>query len=155
MSIPPVPAFTLVLAACNPTPVLEQPHALVIEGLGSTSVRISTGSARAPRFFDQGIVLALGIDHAEPARSFSEASRLDPQRLLQWLGRIWAGGRSAASRAARQSAAPPHGPTQPELNPTFATRTVSQITHGSRYVIYIAQAYRAPPVIDAPQKTIP
>jgi|GEM_PF-3468154 len=74
MSIPPVPAFTLVLAACNPTPVLEQPHAPVIEGLGS--------SARAPRFFDQGIVLAWGIDHAEAARSFSGASRLDPQCML-------------------------------------------------------------------------
>lgn len=80
-------AFALMLIACEraPAPVADKPQAPVIDGLGSTSVRISTRSALAQRYFDQGIVLAWGFDFAEAARSFAEAARLDPLcAMCEW-----------------------------------------------------------------------
>lgn len=78
-------AFVLLLAACRPSPVAEAPRAPLIDGLGSASMPISVRGALAQRLFDQGIVLAWGFDHAEAARSFAEAARLDPEcAMCEW-----------------------------------------------------------------------
>lgn len=80
-------AIALTLTACEraPTTSAEKPHAPLIDGLGRTSVRISTRSALVQRYFDQGIVLAWGFDYAEAARAFAEAAQLDPQcAMCEW-----------------------------------------------------------------------
>lgn len=39
---------------------------------------MSTRSAQAQQYFEQGLRLAYAFDHAEALRAFSEAARLDP-----------------------------------------------------------------------------
>ena len=46
-------------------------------GMGQHHHPIATKSLQAQRYFDQGLVLAYGFNHAEAARSFREAIKLD------------------------------------------------------------------------------
>ena len=55
------------------------------DGLGDHTHRITTASPRAQRYFDQGLALTYGFNHAEAIRSFREAQRLDPScAMCQW-----------------------------------------------------------------------
>jgi tetratricopeptide (TPR) repeat protein len=49
----------------------------LLEGMGSHRRDVGT-SAQAQRFFDQGLVLAYGFNHAAAEQAFREAARLDP-----------------------------------------------------------------------------
>ena len=60
--------------------------ATLLTGLGNHRQPITTRSARAQRFFDQGLSLAYAFNHAEAARSFKEAARLDPQCAMCYWG---------------------------------------------------------------------
>lgn len=48
-----------------------------LEGLTGINFRISTNNKEAQAYFNQGMMLLYGFNHAEAARSFYEASRLD------------------------------------------------------------------------------
>jgi len=48
-----------------------------LEGLKGINFRISTNNEEAQEYFNQGMMLLYGFNHAEAARSFYEASRLD------------------------------------------------------------------------------
>ena len=61
-------------------------RAPLFEDLGDHQHAISTKSPEAQRYFDQGLVLAWGFNHAEAARSFREAARLDPSCAMCWWG---------------------------------------------------------------------
>ncbi|PAP77091.1 hypothetical protein [Rubrivirga marina] len=54
------------------------PLAPRLDGLGDHTRPADTDDADAQRFFDQGLVLAYAFNHAEAARAFREAQRLDP-----------------------------------------------------------------------------
>ena len=56
----------------------SQRVAPLLEGMGDHHHPITTDNPMVQRFFDQGLVLAYGFNHAEAARSFREAIRLDP-----------------------------------------------------------------------------
>ena len=59
--------------------------AKLLAGLGNHHQAITTRSPQAQRFFDQGLSLAYAFNHAEAARSFREAARLDPQcAMCHW-----------------------------------------------------------------------
>jgi tetratricopeptide (TPR) repeat protein len=60
--------------------------ATLLSGLGSHRQTITTRNALAQRFFDQGLSLAYAFNHAEAARSFREAARLDPQCAMCYWG---------------------------------------------------------------------
>jgi hypothetical protein len=47
---------------------------------------VSTKSAQAQRWFDQGLVLAFAFNHDEAIRSFEECARLDPTCAIAWWG---------------------------------------------------------------------
>lgn len=51
----------------------------VHEGLGRLSMRITTADPQAQAYFDQGLALTWGFNHAEARRSFAEAARIDPE----------------------------------------------------------------------------
>ncbi len=56
----------------------QQPKiAPLLKGLGDFPHPVTTASAQAQRYFDQGVVLAFGFHHAEAARSFRGAQQLD------------------------------------------------------------------------------
>ena len=60
--------------------------AKLLTGLGNHRQAITTRSPLAQRFFDQGLSLAYAFNHAEAARSFREAARLDPQCAMCYWG---------------------------------------------------------------------
>ncbi len=58
----------------------------LFDNLGNYHHPISTSSELAQRYFDQGLILAYGFNHAEAARSFREAARLDPNCAICYWG---------------------------------------------------------------------
>ncbi|WP_227369760.1 tetratricopeptide repeat protein [Halomonas sp. M20] len=56
------------------------------EGLGKRSYKITTRSSQAQAYFDQGLKLAWGFNHAEARRAFREAQRLDPSCAMCFWG---------------------------------------------------------------------
>ena len=64
----------------------DKPGAPVFTGLGDLHHPISTKNPQTQKFFDQGIDLLIGFNHAEAIRSFREAARLDPDCAMCWWG---------------------------------------------------------------------
>ncbi|MFN3324692.1 MAG: hypothetical protein ACK5AZ_14440 [Bryobacteraceae bacterium] len=58
----------------------------LLAGLGDYQFTITTKSPEAQRYFNQGLVLAYGFNHAEAARSFQQAARLDPACAMAYWG---------------------------------------------------------------------
>jgi tetratricopeptide (TPR) repeat protein len=56
------------------------------DGLGSLTFPVTTASAEAQAYFNQGWVLTWGFNHAEALRSFREARRLDPGFAMAYWG---------------------------------------------------------------------
>ena len=60
-------------------------QAPVLNNLGSYTFPISTSSKEAQRYFNQGLVLAYGFNHAEAFRSLKAAAELDPNcAMCHW-----------------------------------------------------------------------
>jgi tetratricopeptide (TPR) repeat protein len=58
----------------------------LFEGLGDQTFAISTDSAEAQKYFDQGLTLAYGFNHLEARRSFRMAQELDPTCAMCFWG---------------------------------------------------------------------
>lgn len=57
-----------------------------LAGLEGIDFRISTSSKEAQQYFNQGMMLSYGFNHAEAARSFYEATRLDSTCAMAYWG---------------------------------------------------------------------
>jgi tetratricopeptide (TPR) repeat protein len=68
----------------------DKKGAPVFKGLGSHHMAISTKNPQTQKFFDQGVNLLFGFNHAEAIRSFREAGRLDPDCAMCWWGMAFA-----------------------------------------------------------------
>jgi len=64
----------------------NKPGAPLFQGLGAHRHPISTKNPTTQMYFDQGINLLFGFNHAEAIRSFREAGRLDPDCAICWWG---------------------------------------------------------------------
>lgn len=63
------------------------PHApTLLEGMGSHRRDVGAASEAAQKFFDQGLVLAYGFNHAAAEQAFREAARLDPRCAMCFWG---------------------------------------------------------------------
>jgi tetratricopeptide (TPR) repeat protein len=60
--------------------------AQLFDGLGNLHFPITTTHPEVQRYFDQGLMLATGFNHAEAARSFFEATRLDSTCAMAYWG---------------------------------------------------------------------
>jgi tetratricopeptide (TPR) repeat protein len=60
--------------------------AILLPGMGNLHHPISTKSARAQNFFDQGLTLVYAFNHDEAVRSFKRAGELDPKSPMPWWG---------------------------------------------------------------------
>jgi tetratricopeptide (TPR) repeat protein len=78
MTLPPMPSVYAGQA--------DRPGAPVFSGLGDHHHAITTKVAETQKFFDQGVRLLFGFNHAEAIRSFREAARLDPACAMCWWG---------------------------------------------------------------------
>jgi tetratricopeptide (TPR) repeat protein len=62
-----------------------QSKAPLLEGLNAINYPITTDNSEAQTYFNQGLMLAYAFNHAEAARSFFEAARIDPQcAMCHW-----------------------------------------------------------------------
>ena len=62
------------------------PLAPRLQNLGVHTFKVTTKSPRAQAFVNQGVNLAYGFNHAEAARAFAEAARLDPECAMAYWG---------------------------------------------------------------------
>jgi tetratricopeptide (TPR) repeat protein len=81
MGLPPMPSIYAGQA--------DKPGAPVFKDLGAHKMKVTAGP-EAQAFFDQGINLLFGFNHAEAIRSFREAARLDPNCAMCWWGVAYA-----------------------------------------------------------------
>jgi tetratricopeptide (TPR) repeat protein len=62
------------------------------DGFEGYARKVTTSSAEAQRWFDQGIQLLYGFNHDEAIRSFEQAAAIDPQCAMAWWGSAYARG---------------------------------------------------------------
>jgi tetratricopeptide (TPR) repeat protein len=58
----------------------------LFQGLDGVNFPVSTQNEEAKKYFNQGLMLSYAFNHAEAARSFFEASRLDPNFAMAYWG---------------------------------------------------------------------
>jgi tetratricopeptide (TPR) repeat protein len=85
-NIPAVLCCSLFIMSMAATAESEQTIAPLLEGMGTHHHEITTDSAEAQRYFDQGLVLSFGFNHQEAARSFRQAQVLDPDCAMCFWG---------------------------------------------------------------------
>jgi tetratricopeptide (TPR) repeat protein len=73
-------------AAYNEPPAPGMPIAPRLQNLGIHTFPVTTRNGRAQLFMNQGLNLTYGFNHAEAARAFAEAARLDPQLAMAYWG---------------------------------------------------------------------
>lgn len=59
---------------------------ILFMGLGTHRRPVSTSSAQAQRYFDQGLNFLFAFNHDEAIRAFTQATRLDPRCAMAWWG---------------------------------------------------------------------
>ncbi|MES2253590.1 MAG: tetratricopeptide repeat protein [Pseudomonadota bacterium] len=75
------------LASLIATPASAQTQTLALyDDLSGPRMAVTTSSGTARRYFNQGLMLNYGFNHAGAVRSFREAQRLDPKCALCWWG---------------------------------------------------------------------
>ncbi len=67
-------------------------HGAMYPGFTGYARRVTTHSADAQKWFDQGIQLLYGFNHDEAIRSFEKAAELDPACAMAWWGSAYARG---------------------------------------------------------------
>lgn len=87
-------------ALCGARPLPAQESALtaseaagrtpLYDNLGSYHMQITTGSAVAQKYFDQGLRLTYGFNHDEAVKSFREGIRADSACAMCWWGVAYA-----------------------------------------------------------------
>ena len=86
-----------VVAACTRAPetdaeLVKRAGAPLFSGMGEYHRVIDTKDPGAQRYFDQGMMLAFGFNHAEAIRSFRAAQKLDPTCAMCFWGEALATG---------------------------------------------------------------
>lgn len=71
------------LAGCTEQTVKKAP---LFSNLGNLQFQITTSSELAQKYFNQGVALAYGFNHAEAYRSFREVSQLDTNCAMAYWG---------------------------------------------------------------------
>lgn len=117
----------------------------VYDALGTYARKVSTSSAQAQSYFDQGLRLTFGFGHPTAKQSFREAIRQDSTCAMCWWGLAWALGpyinagmdstsgveAYAAVQAAQRHAARGTGPEKALIS-AMATRYVAVPTRANR-----------------------
>ena len=72
--------------------VVARAQAPLLDGLGDFNHPITTADSWAQRYFNQGMIMASGFNHAEAIRAFKAAQRLDPGCAMCFWGEALATG---------------------------------------------------------------
>src|SRR5262245_50763850 len=74
------------MQAATPAPDFANREPPLWDGLGSITYKVSTPSAEAQAYFDQGLRLAHAFNHGEAQRAFRKAQKLDPACAMCFWG---------------------------------------------------------------------
>ena len=74
------------MKAATPAPDFADSDPPLWEGLGSITYKVTTSSAAAQAYFDQGLRLSYAFNHGEAQRAFRKAQKLDPACALCFWG---------------------------------------------------------------------
>jgi tetratricopeptide (TPR) repeat protein len=74
------------MKAAVPAPEFADIDPPLWDGLGSITYKITTSSAEAQAYFDQGLRLAYAFNHGEAQRAFRKAQKLDPACAMCFWG---------------------------------------------------------------------
>ena len=83
---------TVNLAAEDDAALVARAGAPLFDGMGDYHRAITTNDPGAQRYFNQGMVMAFGFNHAEAIRAFRAAQRLDDQCAMCFWGEALATG---------------------------------------------------------------
>ena len=90
----------------GPAPTFTNlPAPPLMKGIGNASIKITTKSPGAQRYFDQGLNLLHAFWDMESYRAFREAARLDPDCAMAWWGVYNALGQNSQEMSYERSAA--------------------------------------------------
>jgi tetratricopeptide (TPR) repeat protein len=81
-----LPHFSPLMAHTKSEPISTQPTNQLFKNLGNYHHPISTNNRLTQRYFNQGLILAYGFNHAEAARSFQEAAKHDRNCAMCYWG---------------------------------------------------------------------
>lgn len=115
----------------------------LFEGMGDHTHPITTDVRLAQTYFDQGMALAWGFNHAEAARSFREAQKLDPDAPMPYWGEAWVLGPNINAPMPEENIEPAWQAVQKALKYAGRGRADEQA-----YIQAMAKRYRATPVED-------
>lgn len=138
-----LPSFLLL--ALVPLPAVAASSAVpFFTGIGPHTRQVTTSSAEAQRYFDQGLAFLYAFNHDEAIRSFQAAAELDPTCAMAWWGVACAAG--------------PHinFPFVPEPRAQLAWTAIQRAQQAAASATPVEQAliaaqalrYAAPPVAD-------
>src|SRR4026207_493391 len=111
--------------------------------LGSHTKRISTNVAATQQYFDQGLRLVYGFNHAEAIRSFTRAAELDPTCAMCYWGIALAYGPHVNAPMDSASGVAAHAAVQKALALKSHATTPERA-----YIEALAQRYEADPPAD-------
>ena len=78
--------FAHLVQAADSSAQKARPVVSLYDNLGDLHHTIITKDSRAQKYFDQGLRLTYGFNHAEAIRAYMEAARLDPQCAMCYWG---------------------------------------------------------------------
>ena len=82
----PVPTEAMRAQLAAATAAYDEAEPPLWDNLGSATYPITTQNPRAQAFFDQGLKLSYGFNHAEARRAFRMAQKLDPTCAMCFWG---------------------------------------------------------------------
>lgn len=115
----------------------------LLEGMGRHTHPVTTSAPLAQRYFDQGMVLAFGFNHAEAARSFRQAQKLDPDCAMAYWGEAWVLGPNVNAPMDPESVAPAWAALQQALQKRGNASQREQ-----DYILALASRYAPEPLED-------
>ena len=115
----------------------------LLDDLGTLTMKVTTGSAEAQAYFDQGLRLAFGFNHPEAIRAFEAAQAADPTCAMCYWGEAYALGPNINAPMAPES-----------VGPAFAAIAQAQALagtanpHEQALIRAMARRYSADPAAD-------
>lgn len=115
----------------------------LFKDLGGLHFKISTNSAQAQAYFDQGLRLTFAFNHAEAVRAFRAAQKLDPQCAMCFWGEGFALGPNINMPLLPEAAAPALAATQ-----SAVAKSSSASDAEKALIAALAKRYSADPKVE-------
>lgn len=125
----------------------EARQAPLFDDLGRHHHAVTTRSAEAQRYFDQGLTLLYGFNHAEAVRSFREAARLDPDAAMPHWGIALALGPNINAPMSDEAVPQAYAAVRRAAELAAAAKTAEHLKHHDLSKMPFMQWMRATPLL--------